>query len=844
MGTVWLITSSRITPLLGLTVQGTGVNPPLVSIVPDSVADPEIFSGDTTTRTIHIGNPGSSTLTVSTALLPFSAPGSPGATPSTPSADVYLPCTLRDRLGYKWDIQKDGSILDGTDDAFDGGFRLDGFPTQNIAATEDAGRELVIGPARTGTILYTRKIFVSEKSGFIRYLEFVQNDNILPVNVDLLIYSNLGSDIGNSLIQTSSGDSLLELIDNWVIADDIADAGDPAVVEVFSDDAYHPRPSQVSASVGVGNVSFAYRLVLPAQSRAIVMHFGAQRRNLGEAAVIASSLSALKGGALEGMSPEERSLVVNFGIGLPCIASPTSLTIPAGSRAPLSLRFDGSNLPEGLHHPVLRLSTNAPGFPVVLYPLSLTVHDAPHIAEISDTLRISSVLVASEESLTVSFRNSGSIPLTVPRVDFSHPDFRILTHLPCSVDPGLSGSLRVAFRPADAGPVAATMSIHSNDPINGALTLHLVGSALPRPVVRLSVDTLQLRGDEEELPSMTVGIRNTGQSAFRYVSTAEVDGVEEIQEGSTMWELQEYRTRGNIFHVTKPTILQEFRSYLDIEEPTIVDFVVGEANAIDGVYHIRHRSRDTVDSFGQGMVSSGPVGFALVPGNFYLLGTSVHGSAPSYYRVAPFLVPVSFGEIVSAGFVTMMNLPDSFSVRRQTYTIFHQSVITDPAGCVPVIVPATGVIEPGDSATIGVSLPFALASGTYHGSVQFRTIDPVRTLATLPVVVHIENPPPRVPDVFALQQNFPNPFNTGTIIRYHLAEKSRVTITVFNVLGQVVETLLDGRIESEGAHDVRWESATPTSSHASGVYFYKLEAAPLGPDTQRYTEFRKMLLLK
>jgi len=74
-----------------------------------------------------------------------------------------------------------------------------------------------------------------------------------------------------------------------------------------------------------------------------------------------------------------------------------------------------------------------------------------------------------------------------------------------------------------------------------------------------------------------------------------------------------------------------------------------------------------------------------------------------------------------------------------------------------------------------------------------------------------------MPKVFALEQNFPNPFNPSTVISFSLPRQGMVSVKVFNILGQEVETLIDGSLTA-GAHTVTWDAGR----QASGVYFYRL----------------------
>jgi len=84
----------------------------------------------------------------------------------------------------------------------------------------------------------------------------------------------------------------------------------------------------------------------------------------------------------------------------------------------------------------------------------------------------------------------------------------------------------------------------------------------------------------------------------------------------------------------------------------------------------------------------------------------------------------------------------------------------------------------------------------------------------------------------ALLQNTPNPFNPQTMIAFNLAEEQHVTITVFDVSGRRVATLID-EVKGAGLHEVQFNA----SGLSSGIYFYRLQAGEV-------VEQRKMVLLK
>jgi hypothetical protein len=85
---------------------------------------------------------------------------------------------------------------------------------------------------------------------------------------------------------------------------------------------------------------------------------------------------------------------------------------------------------------------------------------------------------------------------------------------------------------------------------------------------------------------------------------------------------------------------------------------------------------------------------------------------------------------------------------------------------------------------------------------------------------------------FALEQNYPNPFNPSTTIKFALPTTSNVTLTVYNMLGQKVSTLINDKMNA-GFHSVPFDA----SNLASGMYIYRIEAAS-------FTSIKKMLLIK
>jgi hypothetical protein len=93
-------------------------------------------------------------------------------------------------------------------------------------------------------------------------------------------------------------------------------------------------------------------------------------------------------------------------------------------------------------------------------------------------------------------------------------------------------------------------------------------------------------------------------------------------------------------------------------------------------------------------------------------------------------------------------------------------------------------------------------------------------LAEEPLVGVSQKPVNTSPNQFELFQNFPNPFNPITTISYRLPKSSQVRISIYDVNGKMVETLIN-EIKPAGFHSIEWRA----DRVSSGIYFYRLEAA-------------------
>jgi hypothetical protein len=129
-------------------------------------------------------------------------------------------------------------------------------------------------------------------------------------------------------------------------------------------------------------------------------------------------------------------------------------------------------------------------------------------------------------------------------------------------------------------------------------------------------------------------------------------------------------------------------------------------------------------------------------------------------------------------------------------------------------------------------------------SVMKHYVKWVRSWAQQVFIKGLEDVPPDisyneepVPQDFRLYPNYPNPFNSGTTIEYHLPMRKHVSLKIYNVLGQVVRVLADETLEAD-YYEYSWDGTNDRGERVpTGLYLLRLDAG-------RWALTRKMMLLQ
>ncbi len=176
---------------------------------------------------------------------------------------------------------------------------------------------------------------------------------------------------------------------------------------------------------------------------------------------------------------------------------------------------------------------------------------------------------------------------------------------------------------------------------------------------------------------------------------------------------------------------------------------------------------------------------------------------------------------------------DTTNVGRTGFNIQTNDLAFDETGAL------YGVI--GGATEIGrlISIDKTTAVGTEIGETGYTN---VQSLGYRNSNVSYVDGEETVPLTFSLKQNYPNPFNPSTKIEFSLPVTSEVELTIYNILGQQVTSLINEQ-QSAGNHFVIWNAdGSKGMKLSSGIYLYKLKAS--GIDGSEFQQIRKMILLK
>ena len=196
------------------------------------------------------------------------------------STNSNWPWVRTDSQGFKWDINYNGTVNDGNNDAYDGGMslRLSGNTIPNgsrPAKVSENNQEIILTPQQWNSVKVTRRIYIDTEGAYCRWIDVFKNTSDKPVTLKVEYYNNIGSSIRR--ISSTSGNSAVQPADYGVVTSS-SSSSRPAIVHLYASPISPLKPT-VQMNTGSDSVFYRFTLVIPAKQTKALCIFHLQRPN-------------------------------------------------------------------------------------------------------------------------------------------------------------------------------------------------------------------------------------------------------------------------------------------------------------------------------------------------------------------------------------------------------------------------------------------------------------------------------------------------------------------------------------------------------------------------------------
>jgi hypothetical protein len=947
-------------------LQGECVEPPDISVSPDSLSD-TLFTGETSTHTLTIYNTGGSDLNFvisiegegSTYALEFDGVDDYVEVPDNPSLSAIgvafslefwmmvgeYPFQRREILG-KWGS---GS---GVDDEYGGNIHTSGEIELNISGASGGLSRVYSNPISPHTWIHAAEVFDSASHSYKLFIDGILESNITPSTLTMNRNTSQPFRIGTyDFSYAPEFKGQMDEIRIWNVA---------RTEEEIQANMYRELSGTEPGLIGYWKFD---------EGSGDTAYDSSPNNNDG----------MLYGGATWVVSS---SPIVTW-----IYVDTTSGTVPVIDSMIVEVTFDATGLYGGDYYANIIVSSNDPDEPELVVPAHLHVTGAPAIAVSADTLDCGIVYPGSSVTDTLIVANEGTDTLIVSEISSDNGDFTIDT-TNFVLGPEQNQPVLVTFTPSSMGIITGLLTIESNDPDDSTLTIYMKGECVEPPDISVSPDSLSDTLNQGESSIHTLTIYNTGVSDLIFAITEEAAEGGGFNLSSKKIPIAPTHIGRNADKRSQVSSLNKHMEYSTEESMKgIIQYRVnqnatGHLQPLAGTYTGDHLNFGLSD-YGEIMPFQYPVGTEHLQVGSYLSGYTVcynNGAdhvAYTGYESRNGIVPVSYTEVVndveeavidvvtqtSGGELTITqrftfdkqdkfiriktnientsggtlngivfkkwadwDMDDDYEDDNWDYDSTHNMIYAwdihhgTIAGETPpdyrdiygwddydrrltnedypngpityfdgleilhyelgslspgeeevlnfaygaaddlselqevierAIVggvnwlseyPDTGTVSANDSVKIEVTFDATgLNEGDYYADIVITSNDPDEPEVRVPAHLHVpaaEIEEKKIPKIFFVYQNYPNPFSSQTVIRYGCPEKTKVCIQVFDITGRIVNTLLDKEVEA-GYHEVNWDGSNKFGKKlANAVYFYRMQT------DKDFMATKKMIILR
>ena len=474
--------------------------------------------------------------------------------------------------------------------------------------------------------------------------------------------------------------------------------------------------------------------------------------------------------------------------------------IPSGSSQDIIATFDGSGMLGGEYFADINVATNDPITPqyTILAQMSLTGIPNIILQNSSVDFGVSYLDYADEAFLVI--RNYGNGVLETQLTS----DSENLTVGEASLDiqPQAVDSIELSLVGTDLGDFSANITINSNDPDQPSLTVPVTSTIALAPNVDTDPGSFILEVESGASIVEELTISNSGGSNLDF-------DIEIVYDGG--------RDQNNDGE-------DDFNTDNQLRIEILTD------NYPEETSWVLYQDGSLLASISQGSLNS--------QGTLYTWDYEVPAGE---YR---FVINDAYSDGICCGYGVgeyNLYLNDELIATGGQFGASETVEFTILAEWLTMN-PLSGTVSPEGSASILLTLNAeGIDPGNYTAGISINSNDPDQGTVIIPLSLTVNGMSSEnealLPQEFALHQNYPNPFNPVTRIRYDLPENSMVNITVYDMLGREVNTLVN-QVQDAGFKSIIWDATNDYGKSVSaGIYLYQIQAGD-------FMRTEKMVLLK
>ena len=475
--------------------------------------------------------------------------------------------------------------------------------------------------------------------------------------------------------------------------------------------------------------------------------------------------------------------------------------IPTGSSQDIIATFNGSAMLGGEYFADINVATNDPITPqyTILAHMSLT--GIPNVFVENDAVDFGISYLDFADETYLKIHNNGTGVLEIQNITTDSENITV-SETSLDIDPLEMDSIELSLVGTDLGDFSANVTITSNDPDNPTLSVPVTSTIVLAPNVGLDPGSFILEVESGASIVEVLTISNSGGSNLEF-------DVEVVYDGG--------RDQNNDGE-------DDFNTDNQLRIEILTD------NYPEETSWVLYQDGSLLASISQGSLNSQGTLYTWdyeVPAGEYrfVINDAYSDGICCGYGVGEYNLYLN-DELIATG--------GEFGASETVeFTILDDWLTMNPL---------SGTVSPEGSAGVLLNINAAgMDPGVYSAGISVNSNDPDQGAVIIPLSLTVNGMSSEneslLPAEFALHQNYPNPFNPQTRIRYDLPENSMVNITVYDMLGREVKTLVN-QVQNAGFKSIIWDATNDYGKAISaGIYLYQIQAGD-------YIHTQKMVLLK